>query len=598
MKQFFKFVLASFVGVILSVLVLFFFFAILIGGIIASAGSDKTADVDSNSILHIKIDYPVSERTPNNPLAGLGFLGFDGEKTLGLNDILASIKKGKNDDNIKGIFLDESYMMQGQATTEEIRNALIDFKKSGKFVVAYSEIYTQGFYYLASVADKVYMNPKGIIEFKGFSSEVTFLKGAMDKLGIEAQIIKVGTYKSAVEPFFLTKMSDANREQVTSYLGSMYNHFLTGISASRHINKDSLFNYANNGTIQEPEDALKYKLVDGLKYKDEIISDLKRRTDIGEKDNLHSVELGEYVKSEAKEDDDKDDEKKTSSKNRIAVIYASGEINGGDGDDNSIGSEKISKAIRKARTDDKVKAVVLRVNSPGGSSLASDIIWREVMLTKKVKPIIVSMGDVAASGGYYIACAADSIYAEPNTITGSIGIFAVLPNMQKFFNDKLGITFDGVKTGKYADLGDVSRPLTPEERAILQKSVNRGYDTFTKAVAEGRKKSQAYINSIGQGRVWTGEQALKIGLVDKLGNINDAVASAAKKANLKEYQLVNYPEQKSVLSKIGQGFSAQVKAHFVKAELGENYKYYEQIKGVTQMMRTPQARMPYDVVIK
>jgi protease-4 len=241
---------------------------------------------------------------------------------------------------------------------------------------------------------------------------------------------------------------------------------------------------------------------------------------------------------------------------------------------------------------------VLRVNSPGGSSLASDVIWREVMLTKKVKPIIVSMGDVAASGGYYIACAADSIYAEPNTITGSIGIFAVLPNMQKFFNDKLGITFDGVKTGKYADLGDVSRPLTPEERAILQKSVNRGYDTFTKAVAEGRKKSQAYINSIGQGRVWTGEQALKNGLVDKLGNINDAVASAAKKANLKEYQLVNYPEQKSVLSKIGQGFSAQVKAHFVKAELGENYKYYEQIKGVTQLMRTPQARMPYDVVIK
>ncbi|MEO7212764.1 signal peptide peptidase SppA [Mucilaginibacter sp.] len=598
MKQFFKFVLASFVGVILSVFVLFVLFAILIGGIIASSSSSKTSDVDSNSILHIKIDYPVNERTPHNPLAEIPFLGLDSKKEPGLNDILASIKKGKNDENIKGIFLDESYMMQGQATTEEIRNALIDFKKSGKFVVAYSEIYTQGFYYLASVADKVYMNPKGIIEFKGFSSEVTFLKGAMDKLGIEAQIIKVGTYKSAVEPFFLTKMSDANREQVTSYLGSMYNHFLTGISASRHINKDSLFNYANNGTIQEPEDALKYKLVDGLKYKDEILSDLKKRTSISEKDDLHSVELGDYVKSEAKEDDDKNDEKKTSSKNRIAVIYASGEINGGDGDDNSIGSEKISKAIRKARTDDKVKAIVLRVNSPGGSSLASDVIWREVMLTKKVKPIIVSMGDVAASGGYYIACAADSIYAEPNTITGSIGIFAVLPNMQKFFNDKLGITFDGVKTGKYADLGDVSRPLTPEEKAILQKSVNRGYDTFTKAVAAGRKKSQAYINSIGQGRVWTGEQALKNGLVDKLGNINDAVASAAKKANLKEYQLVNYPEQKSVFSKLGQGFSAQIKAHFVKAELGENYKYYEQIKGVTQMMRTPQARMPYDVVIK
>jgi protease-4 len=599
MKQFFKFVFATVVGIIISSVIFVVLFFLVIGGIIAAASSDKSPDVDANSILHVKIDYQINERTPNNPFAGLGFLGFDGEKALGLNDILASIKKAKSDDNIKGIFLDESYMMQGQATTEEIRNALIDFKKSGKFIVAYSEIYTQGFYYLASVADKVYMNPKGIIEFKGFSSEVTFLKGALDKLGIEAQIIKVGTYKSAVEPFFLTKMSDANRLQVTSYLGSMYNHFLTGIGNSRHINKDSLFNYANNGTIQEPEDALKYKLVDGLKYKDEILSDLKNRTDIAEKSDLHSVELADYVKSNPKEDDkDDDDDTKKHSKNRIAIIYASGEISGGDGDDNSIGSEKISKAIRKARTDDKVKAVVLRVNSPGGSSLASDVIWREVMLTKKVKPIIVSMGDVAASGGYYIACAADSIYAEPNTITGSIGIFAVLPNMQKFFNDKLGITFDGVKTGKYADLGDVSRPLTPEERAILQKSVNRGYDTFTKAVADGRKKSQAYINSIGQGRVWTGEQALQNGLVDKLGNISDAVASAAKKAKLKDYQLVSYPEQKSILSKFGQGFSAEVKAHFVKAELGENYKYYEQIKGVTQMMRSPQARLPYEIVIK
>lgn len=598
MKEFFKFVFATVVGIIISTVIFGVLFVLLIVGLITAASSDKVADVDSNSILHIKIDYQINERTANNPLAAIGFLGFDGEKSLGLNDILASIKKAKDDSNIKGIFLDESYMMQGQATTEELRNALLDFKKSGKFVVAYSEIYTQGFYYLASVADKVYLNPKGIIEFKGFSSEVTFLKGALDKLGIEAQIIKVGTYKSAVEPFFLTKMSDANREQVTSYLGSMYDHFLTGIGKSRHINKDSLFNYANTGRIQEPEDALKYKLVDGLKYKDEILSELKHRTDINEKDDLHSVELGEYVKSSAKDDGKDDDDKKSYSKNRIAVIYASGEISGGDGDDNSIGSEKISRAIRKARTDDKIKAIVLRVNSPGGSSLASDVIWREVMLTKKVKPIIVSMGDVAASGGYYIACAADSIFAEPNTITGSIGIFAVLPNMQKFFNDKLGVTFDGVKTGKYADLGDVSRPLTPEERAMLQKSVNRGYDTFTKAVADGRKKTQAYINSIGQGRVWTGQQALKIGLVDRLGNISDAVASAARKANLKDYQLVSYPEQKSVLSKLGQGFSAQMSAHFVKAELGENYKYYQQIKGVTQMMRTPQARMPYEVVIR
>jgi protease-4 len=589
MKQFFKFVLATMVGLILSSIILI----LIIVGIITAASSEKTVDVEPNSVLRIALKYPITERTPNNPLAGLSFLG-DGDKSIGLKDILANIKKAKTDTNIKGIFIDESSLQAGQATIEEIRNALIDFKKSGKFVIAYSEVYSQGFYYLASVADKVYLNPKGIFEFKGFSSQVTFLKGALDKLGIEAQIIKVGTYKSAVEPLILTKMSDANRLQVNSYLGSLYDHFLTSISVSRKISKDSLFNYANTMRIREPEDALKYKLVDGLKYKDEILDELKLRTGIGSKADIKSVEISEYTNANA----ESDGIKKESSKNHIAIVYASGEISGGDGDDNSIGSESISKALRKVRLDNKVKAVVLRVNSPGGSSLASDVIWREVMLTKKVKPIIVSMGDVAASGGYYIACAADSIIAEPNTITGSIGIFAVLPNLQKLFNDKLGVTFDGVKTGKYADLGDVSRPLSPDEKLILQNQVNRGYDAFTKAVAAGRHKTQAYINSIGQGRVWTGEQAIKIGLVDRLGNINDAIASAAKKANLKSYRLDTYPQQKSIFNKFGLGVTARIKASMMKSELGENYKIYEEIKGLNQMMRTPQARMPYDVVVR
>jgi len=588
MKQFFKFVLASMVGVFIISLILLF----IIIGIIVAASSEKTVEVEPDSVLQISLNYPITERTPDNPLSGLSFLGIDGDKSIGLNDILANIKKAKTDANIKGIFLDQSYIIAGQATTEEIRNALIDFKKSGKFIVAYSEVYTQSFYYLASVADKVYINPKGDFEFHGFSSEITFLKGALDKLGIDVQIIKVGTYKSAVEPFFLTKMSDANRMQVNSYLGSLYDHFLTQISVSRNINKDSLFNYANELKIRFPEDALKYKLVDGLKYKDEILAELKQLTGTDSKDDLKSVELADYTNGDTK----KESEKKES-KNRIAVVYAAGEINGGDGDDNTIGSERISKALREARLDDKVKAVVFRVNSPGGSSLASDVIWREVMLTKKVKPIIVSMGDLAASGGYYISCAADSIIAEPNTITGSIGIFAILPNMQKFFNDKLGITFDGVKTGKYADLGNVSRPLTPEEKAILQSEVNHGYDDFTKAVADGRHKTQAYINSIGQGRVWTGEQAVKIGLVDRLGNINDAIKSAAKEAKIKNYKLIAYPEQKSIFHKFGQGLTAEMKTHFMKSELGDNFKYYEQIKGVTQMMRTPQARLPYDIAI-
>jgi len=588
MKQFFKFVLASMVGFLITSLIVLVIIIIFIFGLFSSA-SDKTVEVEPNSVLQIALKYPITERTPDNPLSGLSFLGIDGQKSIGLNDILANIKRAKTDDNIKGIFLDESDLSAGEATIEEIRNALIDFKKSGKFVVAYSEVYTQGFYYLASVADKVYINPKGIFEFHGFNSQITFLKGALDKLGIEVQIIKVGTYKSAVEPFFLTKMSDANRLQVTSYLGSLYDHFLTGISQSRKINKDSLFNYANDLKIQFPEDALKYKLVDGLKYKDEVLDELKQLTGTGGSGDLKSIELSDYTTSEG------DDKKE--SKNRIAVVYASGEINGGNGDDNSIGSERLTKALRNARLDDKVKAVVLRVNSPGGSSLASDVIWREVMLTKKVKPIIVSMGDYAASGGYYIACAADSIIAEPNTITGSIGIFAILPNMQKLFNDKLGITFDGVQTGKYADLGDISKPLTPEEKAILQNQVNHGYDDFTKAVAVGRHKTQAYINSIGQGRVWTGTQAVKIGLVDRLGNINDAIQSAAKEAKIKNFKLVSYPEQKSFLDKFGSGFSAEMKMRAIKSELGDNFKYYEQIKGATQMMRTPQARLPYDIAI-
>lgn len=588
MKQFFKFVLATIFGIILSFIILVVFLV----AVVVSASGDRTTLVEDNSILYVSLKNSVEERTPDNPLEGLDFLGLGGDKSIGLKDILANIKKAKSDDKIKGIFLDESYMQSGQATTEEIRNALINFKKSGKFVIAYSEIYTKGFYYLASVADKIYLNPKGMLEFDGFNSEVTFLKGTLDKLGIEAQVIKVGTYKSAVEPYILTKMSDANRLQVTSYINSLYDHYLTGIAKSRGINKDSLYKYADALYIREPEDALKYRLIDGLKYKDEIITELKKRTGIGAKTDLNTVDLVDYTNTMGS---DKDGE---TSANRIAMVYASGEISGGEGNDTNIGSESLSKALRKVRLDDKVKAVVLRVNSPGGSSLASDVIWREVMLTRKVKPVVVSMGDVAASGGYYIACAADSIFAQPNTVTGSIGIYALLPNMQKLFNDKLGVTFDNVKTGKYADMGAVDRPLTADERAILQAQVNRGYFDFTKAVADGRHKTREYIDSIGQGRVWTGEQAIKIGLVDRLGNINDAVRSAAKMAKLKNYRIVDYPDQKSVLKSLSSNLSSKMRENMVQAELGEHYSIYKQIKGLTQIMRIPQARMFYNVEIK
>lgn len=584
MKQFFKYVFATIIGVLLCLII----FTFVVFGLISSVGSDKKTEVGSNSVLRLAFNYAIKERTSANPLSGIPFLNLSVKKSIGLNDILASIKRAKSDSNIKGIYLDESYMLSGQATTEEIRNALIDFKKSGKFVLAYGEIYTQGAYYLASVADKVYINPKGIFEFRGFSSKYSFFKGALEKLGIEAQVIKVGTFKSAVEPFILDKMSDANRLQVNSYLGSLYDYFLSNIGKSRKISKDSLFNIANNLQIKYPEDALKYKLVDGLKYKDEVLTELKQRTGTNQNDNLNIVELADYNQP--------DENKSSGSNTRIAVIYASGDIGSGEGDDNSIGSEGISRAIRKARLDKKVKAVVLRINSPGGSSLASDVLWREVFMTKKVKPVIVSMGDVAASGGYYMACAADSIFAQPNTITGSIGIFAILPNMKNFLNQKLGVTFDGVKTGKFADLGDVTRPLNPEERAILQDQVNHGYLDFTNAVASGRNKTQKYIDSIGQGRVWTGAQALKIGLVDRLGSLDDAIHSAANKAKITDYKLVAYPEQKSLLENFGSGLASEAKTYMMKQELGESYRYYNDLQTILKYSGA-QMRMPYTLEI-
>jgi len=588
MKEFFKMVFASMLGMILSFAVIFIIMMVLIFAIIASVDDDKVK-VAANSVLHITLNHPIQERGSKNPFDKIDFAVFESNKAVGLNDLLSGLKHARTDNNIKGIYLDVSSLQAGMATIEEIRNALIEFKKSGKFIIAYSEVYTQGAYYLASVADKIYLNPEGLLEFKGLGTELTFFKGTLDKLEIEAQVIKVGTYKSAVEPFILDKMSDANREQVSSFLGSMYDHFLNQISLSRKIQKDSLFAIANQLKVQQATDAVRYKLADALKYKDQVLDELKSRAGVEKEKDLKSVSLTDYIKNNSPEQGDND--------NRIAIIYASGEITGGEGSDEIIGSERISRAIRKARTDKKVKALVLRVNSPGGSSLASDVIWREVVLTKKVKPVIVSMGDLAASGGYYISCGADSIFAQPNTITGSIGVFGIIPNMQKFFNNKLGITFDRVKTGEFADLGSITRPLTEGERLIIQKEVNRIYDSFTKRVAQGRKKDQAYINKIGQGRVWSGAEALKNGLVDRLGNINDAIRSAATMAKLKDYKIVAYPAQKDPLESFLGSSEDKLQEYFAKKEMGEQYQYYEQLKSALQFTGI-QSRLPYTISIK
>lgn len=588
MKQFFKYVLATVVGVVLSSILLFLIFFGIMAALVSSIGTDKEFVVKDNSVLKISLAYPVEERTSKNPFeGGFNFSNLNSDK-LGLNDILARIKTAKEDDKIKGIYLDMGMVPSSFATLEEIRDALLDFKSSDKFILAYSEIYSQSAYYLASTADSIFLNPEGILDFRGFASQSMFFKGTLEKLGIEAQVIKVGTYKSAVEPFILDKMSEPNRFQVSSFLGSIYDHYLKGISNSRNIPVDSLRIIADELRVRNAEDAVAVKLMDGLKYKDEIISDLKKRLDVKEDKEINLVTIEKYNNPDAKS--------KTNAKDRIAVVYANGEIVSGEGSDSQIGSEKISRAIRKVREDEKVKAVVLRVNSPGGSALASDVIWREVKLTKEVKPIIVSMGDLAASGGYYIACAADSIFAQPNTITGSIGVFGIIPNLQNFFNNKLGITFDEVKTGQYADLGNVSRPLTAAEKSIIQQQVDRIYFTFTKRVADGRNKDRSYIDSIGQGRVWTGEQALGLGLVDRLGSIDQAIQSAAKMANIEEYRLVSYPALSDPIQTFFGNTSNDISVWFMKREMGDAYPYYNQAKQIIEQTGV-QARIPYTITI-
>ena len=575
-------------GFFLSTVIVFIIFIVIVVGVISSIDSDKTTEVSNNSVLFLNLDQAITERTPKNPFGNLPIFGSEEKDGIGLNDFLKSIKRAKTDDNIKCIYLNVSSPNAGFATMREVRNALIDFKKSHKKIIAYSEVYTQGAYYLASVADKIYLNPEGALEFKGFSSELTFFKGTLEKIGVEMQVIRVGNYKSAVEPFILDRMSDYNRKQVTAYVGGLYDTFLSDIAQSRAIKKDSLFKIADDFRIQQPQDAVNLKMVDALKYKDQILEELKGLSGRNRGENIRTISINDYAKNNTQTGTGKD---------KVAVIYANGEISGGEGNDNQIGSERISRAIRKARLDDDIKAVVIRVNSPGGSALASDVIWREIVLTKKEKPVIASFGDVAASGGYYIGCAADSIFVQPNTITGSIGVFGIIPNFQNLMTNKLGITFDGVKTGKYADIMATNRPMTAGERFIIQNELNRIYSGFVSRVADGRKKSKAYIDSIGGGHVWIGTDAVQIGLADRIGSFNDAIKAAAKKAKLKEYKVVEYPDVVDPLKSLMDESTDKIKTYYTKQELGDNYMLYQQMKKVIASSGI-QARMPFEAVIK
>jgi len=587
MKQFLKFTLATIVGIIItSMLGILLFFGI-VGAIAGSA--EKVTELKPNSVYELNLEGKLVDRSEDNPFAAAfaDAMGQTAETIIGLDDVLANIEKAKKDDNIVGIYLKGGSLVGGIASIKEIRNALLDFKKSGKFIVAYADNYSQRMYYLVTVADKVLLNPQGMLELKGLSAQTMFLKNTLDKLGIEMQIVKVGTFKSAVEPLVNTKMSDDNRLQVTVFMNSIWNTILKEVSASRKIPVDSLNKFADEMLMFQPtEKSLHYKLVDKLVYIDEVDSILKKSAkSLDKKEELTFVSHGEMNQLS---DDSKYD------KNKVAVIYAIGDITDTEGE--GIVAKTMVKTINDVAKDSAVKAVVLRVSSPGGSAFASEQIWHALAMLKKKKPLIVSMGDYAASGGYYISCMADQVVAQPNTITGSIGIFGVIPNV-KGLNEKLGLTYDGVKTNKMSDAISVNRAFTPEERDLMQNYVNRGYELFVKRCADGRKMTPDQIKTIAEGRVWTGQDALRIGLVDKIGGLNDAIKLAVAKAKLKSYNVTEYPVKEDFATKFMKNFGKDIETRVMKAQLGEQYSILKQIRNLDKINGI-QARMSYDLNIQ
>jgi protease-4 len=544
--------LASLLGMLVAGIILCILLVLMITASISSAFSgfsdlENRPVIKESSILHLTLDQEITDNGPHHKF-NLGLSGMEETGKQGLNEITESIEHAKTDKNIKGIFLDLSSVHCGWASVESIRNTLLDFKKSNKFVIAYGEVMDQKAYYLATTANKIYLFSTGLIQHTGMYSQLMFYKGLIDKLGLDVSIIRGSNnkFKSAVEPFMYEKMSDANRLQISRIQQVVWQNVLKGISQQRGITVEKLNMLADSAVIKNPKAALDNKMVDELVYRDQVIDVLKKKSGIKDEKKLRLVKVGKYYASfseNVKTHNLLVEAAKDKRKNKIAVIYASGEIIDGNGDHETIGSATLCKEIRRARLDNTIKAIVLRIDSPGGSALASEVIWRETELAKKAKPFVVSMGDVAASGGYYIACSADKIYAEPTTITGSIGVFGILPHTERFFKEKLGITFDRVKSNKYSDIGSTTRKMDETEYKIIQEGVDDIYDQFTKRVADGRNLDHALIkDSIGEGRVWMGTDALDLGLVDEIGGLDKAIDEAAKRAKLKEYSVKNYPE--------------------------------------------------------
>ena len=588
MKSFFKYLLASILGVILAFTILFFIIAGIAGAIVSS--QDKPVSVKPQSILLLKLDQPIIDRKPSLPIYGINPMNFGFDNQIGLNDVLSNINKACKDTNICGIYLELSALQAGIATVEEIRNALLDFKKTGKFIVSYSEYYTQKAYYLASVSDKICMNPVGFLNFDGLSAEVLFFKKSLDKLDIEPQIVRHGKFKSAVEPLMNEKMSPENREQIQTYMGSIWNHLLYQVGLQRGIPVDALNSLADNLSMGSGKEILQSGLIDSLMYKDQILDLLTQLSQVKSTKKLNFVSNNQYTRVP------KPRSQKGLAKNKIAVIYASGDIVEGEGNEDEIGSGKISRTIREAREDSAIKAIVFRVNSGGGSALASEIIWRELDLARKVKPVIASMGDVAASGGYYVLAAADTILASPTTITGSIGVFGILLDAGDFFNNKLGVTADVVNTNRHSDFGSIFRPMDAEERQMMQRRIDETYITFISHVADGRKMDQTAVDKIGEGRVWSGVNAIENGLVDGTAGLSGAIEIAARKAGIEHYRVVELPKLKDPIEQIMYELTGEITMKHVRQELGSGYRYYRQLKSLVNSNGI-MTRMPFEIEI-
>ena len=591
MWSFFKIFFASLLAIFISGIIMLVFVFV----IIASLQTKDTGTVAENSVLKLTFDKPILEREYDNPLADLN-LPISTPSHIGLIDTKEAIKTAKSDEKIKGIYLNVSSLQAGIATIEEIRKALADFKTSGKFIYAYSEFYSEGGYYLSSVADSVFINPSGLMEFNGLQSEHMFFKGTLEKLDLKPEIFKVGDYKSAVEPLMFDKMSPASREQTFSFLQSIQNTLYKNIAESRKVPFAKLNLISDSMLIRKPTDAVRFGLADKVLYYDQVEDCIRKKLKIENKIEIKFISYRKYSSSLANVETEESEEHKSSA-NKIAVIIAQGEIQSGRGDEETIGSDRISEELRSARRDEEVKAIVLRINSPGGSSMASDVMWREVELAAKEKPVIASMGDVAASGGYYIAMAADTIVAQPNTITGSIGVFGVLLDAQGFFKNKLGITFDGVKTGKFSDIGTISRPLNDYEKKVIQKEVEDIYTEFVQKAADGRNMSYDDLAKVASGRVWTGEQAKERGLVDVLGNFDKAVELAANAAHLGEnYEIVYLPKEKDFLDRLMHDIETSVSAVF--SQSSATFALEKTYQEVVKRYNGIQARLPFDVTIR